>query len=252
MLNEQDTADADQQELREFLALQQGEAVVTAKRQFCHLLALPLYYSRQSPSGIADTMVALLKILASRLSLLLLLSTVLGIMATPLPIYEMASQLERRSYNVELHLRNGHFLPSRKFSASRNTGIVQIKNSDTTYEYLMIFGTTKGLKVTRTDTVETGPTSPKWKLERVLYSNKNRGIFLGTLIFAKREYQQEVLGKVNSDGKLFDQTFEGENAAQVFNRVLEWFKKNSRITYEADPANPNVWENIYANMITLQ
>ncbi|KAJ3870433.1 hypothetical protein F5051DRAFT_447722 [Lentinula edodes] len=33
MLDEQDTADADQQELREFLALQQGEAVVAAKRK---------------------------------------------------------------------------------------------------------------------------------------------------------------------------------------------------------------------------
>ncbi|KAJ3884453.1 hypothetical protein GG344DRAFT_84004 [Lentinula edodes] len=33
MLDEQDTADADQQELQEFLALQQGEAVVAAKRK---------------------------------------------------------------------------------------------------------------------------------------------------------------------------------------------------------------------------
>ncbi|KAJ3859218.1 hypothetical protein EV359DRAFT_68348, partial [Lentinula novae-zelandiae] len=33
MLDEQDTADVDQQELREFLALQQGEAVVAAKRK---------------------------------------------------------------------------------------------------------------------------------------------------------------------------------------------------------------------------
>ncbi|KAJ3867134.1 hypothetical protein EV359DRAFT_78856 [Lentinula novae-zelandiae] len=189
-------------------------------------------------------MVALLKTLASRLSLLLLLSTVLGIMATPLPIHEMASQLERRSYNVELHLRNGHFLPSGKFSASRN--IVQTENFDTTHEYLMIFGATKGLKVTRIDTVD------KWKLERLPYSNKKKGIFLGTLIFEQREYQQDVLGKSNSDGKLFDQTFEGVNAAQVFNQVLEWFKKDSRITYEADPADPDVWEKIYAKMITSQ
>ncbi|KAJ3803830.1 hypothetical protein F5876DRAFT_84334 [Lentinula aff. lateritia] len=36
MLDEQDTADADQQELREFLALQQGEAVVAAKRKRDH------------------------------------------------------------------------------------------------------------------------------------------------------------------------------------------------------------------------
>ncbi|KAJ3884985.1 hypothetical protein GG344DRAFT_70922 [Lentinula edodes] len=36
MLDEQDTADADQQELREFLALQQGEAVAAAKRKRNH------------------------------------------------------------------------------------------------------------------------------------------------------------------------------------------------------------------------
>ncbi|KAJ3803799.1 hypothetical protein F5876DRAFT_84406 [Lentinula aff. lateritia] len=36
MLDEQDTADIDQQELREFLALQQGEAVVAAKRKRDH------------------------------------------------------------------------------------------------------------------------------------------------------------------------------------------------------------------------
>ncbi|KAJ3878025.1 hypothetical protein F5051DRAFT_428475 [Lentinula edodes] len=135
-------------------------------------------------------MIALLKILASRLSLLVLLSTVLGIMATPLPIYETASQLERRSYNVELYLMKGHFLASGKFSASPSQA-----QPGKTDGYLMIFGAYKGLKVTRIDTVETSLTSPMWKLERVPYSNKNRGIFLATLIFEKREIQQEVLGK---------------------------------------------------------
>ncbi|KAJ3856895.1 hypothetical protein EV368DRAFT_78190 [Lentinula lateritia] len=41
MLDEQDTVDADQQELREFLALQQGEAVVAAKRK-CDRSPLPI------------------------------------------------------------------------------------------------------------------------------------------------------------------------------------------------------------------
>ncbi|KAJ3903735.1 hypothetical protein F5879DRAFT_922796 [Lentinula edodes] len=193
-------------------------------------------------------MVALLKTLASRLSLLVLLSTVLGIMATPLPIYETASQLERRYNHVELYLRKGYFLASGKFSISPGKA-----QTGKTVGYLMCFGAHKGSKVTRIDTVGTSPgtspTSPKWKLERVPYSNQNKGIFLGTLIFAKREIRQEVLGESNSDGEFFNQIFEGENAAEVFNQVLEWLQKDSRITYEA---NPGVWKETYEEMKTSQ
>ncbi|KAJ4494212.1 hypothetical protein C8R41DRAFT_919451 [Lentinula lateritia] len=196
-------------------------------------------------------MVTLLHTVAFRLAVLVILSSVLGIIATPLPMFEAlknpAGLLERRANPeiVNLHIKRGSFEANGSFAGLKGSGQNSILRPND--EFLLLFNQNKGLRAMPTEQLN-GDVLPRWKLVECVHKTNSPGLFLGTLNFATVRSKGEVLGHgmSMSTGEIYGETYSGVNELQVYTQVEHWILDNPSIKYMPDPKNQDALHDLYS------
>ncbi|KAJ3886547.1 hypothetical protein GG344DRAFT_69585 [Lentinula edodes] len=196
-------------------------------------------------------MVTLLHTVAFRLTFLVILSSVLGIIATPLPMFEAlknpAGLLEQRANPeiVNLHIKRGSFEANGSFAGLKGSGQNSILRPND--EFLLLFSQKKGLRAMPTEQLN-GDVLPRWKLVECVHKTNSPGLFLGTLNFATIRSKGEVLGHGTSmsTGEIYGETYSGVNELQVYTQVEHWILDNPSIKYMPDPKNQDALHDLYS------
>ncbi|KAJ3804329.1 hypothetical protein F5876DRAFT_70726, partial [Lentinula aff. lateritia] len=207
--------------------------------------------SRNNAGSFGIIMVTLLHTVAFRLTVLVILSSVLGIIATPLPMFEAlknpAGLLERRANPeiVNLHIKRGSFEANGSFTGLKRSGQNSILRPND--EFLLLFSQKKGLRAMPTEQLN-GDVLPRWKLVECVHKTNSPGLFLGTLNFATVRSKGEVLGHGMgmSTGEIYGETYSGVNELQVYTQVEHWILDNPSIKYMPDPKNQDALHDLYS------
>ncbi|KAJ3809492.1 hypothetical protein F5876DRAFT_66428 [Lentinula aff. lateritia] len=196
-------------------------------------------------------MVTLLQTLASRLSFFALLLIVLGVIATPLPMFEAlndtAGLLERRDKQaVRLYLKHGYYESDGTFFDFTGPATRILHRND---EFILFFShPTEGVWGLRAieKKREPGDESLEWKLKPVHgILHLASDLLLGTLTFPSEKKKVGFLGPSGlgegNKGGIYEWEFPGSDALQVYNQIIQLDLGN----YFAYEPNPHAWEDFY-------
>ncbi|KAJ3900333.1 hypothetical protein F5879DRAFT_426654 [Lentinula edodes] len=193
-------------------------------------------------------MTVLLQSLTHFFSMILLFSSLLGVMTVPLTLPNTGDKLElleRRANGIPVKIYAKRVFKKSDRYTSRG---IQLNKLDPQEEIILIFGASQGLNPHQDN-------NGNWKMEKISMRSATGCVVLGLFSSEIFEAEQSVLGFGNSwkDAKIYKdlEASAAHNHLEAINEVVKRLRNLDRVTFQeidSHDGTTNVWDDLYLAM----